>query len=166
MNTLKFIFTTIFLSIVWTVFTWSVHPQILITGILVSALIAVFTGDHLINDTGSLLNPKRWYYAFLYIPLFTKELLKANFDVAWRVLHPDMPSNPGIIKVKTNLKSDIALTALANSITLTPGTITLDMDEKKGEIIIHWMTVGTTDIDEAGDVIKGDFEEKLKEIFE
>jgi len=166
MNILKFIISTIFLSFVWIIFTWSIHPQILIAGILISALISTFTGDHLIKDLEKVVHPKRWIYALTYIPIFTKELIKANFDVAWRVIHPDMPSNPGIIKIKTDLKSDVALTVLANSITLTPGTITLDLDEEKGELMIHWMTVTTTDRDEAKDVIKGEFEEKLKVIFE
>ena len=98
--------------------------------------------------------------------LFIRELIKANFDVAWRVLHPDMPTNPGIVKIKTNLKSDLALTALSNSITLTPGTLTLDIDKKQGELMIHWMTMSTSDRDEAEDLIKREFEEKLKEIFE
>ena len=166
MKILKFVFTTLFLIIVWTVFTGSIHPQILITGILVSAVIAIFTNDYLIKDPEKIANPKRWLLALEYIPRFTVEVLRANFDVAWRVIHPDMPSNPGIIKIKTTLKSDIALTILANSITLTPGTITLDIDEKQGELMIHWMTVRTKDRDEAGDIIKGDFEEKLGEIFE
>jgi len=166
MNILKYIATTMFLTVVWIIFTWSLHSQILITGILISALIAVFTSDYLIKDPGKISNPKRWLFAITYVPLFIRELIKANFDVAWRVIHPDMPTNPGIIKIKTNLKSDVALTALANSITLTPGTLTLDIDKKQGELMIHWMTMTTTDRDEAKDLIKREFEEKLKEIFE
>ncbi|MEN4006990.1 MAG: Na+/H+ antiporter subunit E [Methanobacterium sp.] len=166
MNTSKFIFTTVFLTVVWIIFTWSLHPQILITGIFISALIAVFTSDYLIKDPGKILNPKRWLFAITYVMLFIRELIKANFDVAWRVLHPDMPTNPGIVKIKTNLKSDLALTALSNSITLTPGTLTLDIDKKQGELMIHWMTMSTSDRDEAEDLIKREFEEKLKEIFE
>ena len=76
-----------------------------------------------------------------YIPVFLWECLKANIDVAFRVLHPDLPIRPGTVAVKVNLRSDIGLTFLANSITLTPGTTTVDIDKEKGILYIHWIYV-------------------------
>ena len=56
-------------------------------------------------------------------------------------MHPDLPIRPGTVAVKVNLRSDIGLTFLANSITLTPGTTTVDIDKEKGILYIHWIYV-------------------------
>jgi multicomponent Na+:H+ antiporter subunit E len=89
----------------------------------------------------------------------------ANLDVAYRALHPKMPINPGIVKIKTNLKTDSAITALANSITLTPGTMTVDVTDD-GYLYIHWINVKSEDIEEATRIISQNFEWFIKKIFE
>lgn len=59
--------------------------------------------------------------------LFTRELVKSNLDVARRVVSPEVRINPGIVEIKTRLKHPTYRLVLANSITLTPGTLTVDM---------------------------------------
>jgi len=98
--------------------------------------------------------------------MFLWECLKANIDVMLRVLNPRLPINPGIVKIRTTLKSDTGLTFLANSITLTPGTFCIDIDAEKGMLYIHWIDVKTQDIDKATQEIAGKFENILKRIFE
>jgi multicomponent Na+:H+ antiporter subunit E len=98
--------------------------------------------------------------------LFIWECIKANIDVAYRVLHPSLPINPGIIKIKTNLKSDTALTFLANSITLTPGTMTVDIDGDNGILYIHWIDVKAKETEAATQTISERFEKVLAKIFE
>ena len=73
----------------------------------------------------------------LYIPWELWQIVLANFDVAYRVLHPKMPIDPRIIEFDTTLRSDFALTTLANSITLTPGTITIDVEPERGRFLVH-----------------------------
>jgi len=90
----------------------------------------------------------------------------ANVHVAYIVLHPSLPIKPGIVKIKTKLKNDSALTLLANSITLTPGTLTIDVNKNKGDLYIHWIDVTTTDSIEATNRIGGRFEKTLSEVFE
>ena len=68
-------------------------------------------------------------FVVIYIPVFIWKLILANLDVARRVLSIKIPVNPGILKVKTNIKSDVGKLALANSITLTPGTLSIDVDD-------------------------------------
>jgi len=68
--------------------------------------------------------------------------------------------------VKTNLKSDIALTFLANSITLTPGTMCMEIDKEKGMLYIHWINVGTKDVEGATRIIAQKFENIIRGIFE
>jgi multicomponent Na+:H+ antiporter subunit E len=93
-------------------------------------------------------------------------MIKANFDVAYRVVHPKLPIKPGIVKVKTKLKSDTGLTFLANSITLTPGTMSVDIDKENGYLYIHWINVKSTDIEKATEIIVSRFEKILEKIFE
>jgi len=109
------------------------------------------------------LNPKSIIYMVIYFFVFLWELLKANLDVASRVISPKLPINPGIVKVKTNLKSPLGRAALANSITLTPGTLTVEM---KGEYFyIHWIDVTSKDIEGATNSIVSNFEKYLEVIF-
>lgn len=77
-----------------------------------------------------------------------------------------MPINPGIVKVKTTLRSDTGLTFLANSITLTPGTLSVDVDQENGFLYVHWINVKDKDIDRATSLIVHRFERILKRIFE
>jgi multicomponent Na+:H+ antiporter subunit E len=66
-------------------------------------------------------------------------MAKANIDVAYRVISGKI--NPGIVKISPNLKSDLGITMLANSITLTPGTLSVDIDEENNDLYIHWINV-------------------------
>jgi multicomponent Na+:H+ antiporter subunit E len=99
------------------------------------------------------------------VPVFLYYLVKANFDVMYRALHPQMPIKPGIVKIKTNLKTDSAITALANSITLTPGTLTVDVTDD-GYLYIHWINVAAEDVEQATKHISETFEWFIKRIFE
>jgi multicomponent Na+:H+ antiporter subunit E len=75
--------------------------------------------------------------AVLYVVLFLWELLTANVDVAYRVLHPRMPIEPDVVELPLRVQSDLAITTIANSITLTPGTLTMDYDDHRNVIYVH-----------------------------
>ncbi len=85
-------------------------------------------------------------------------------DVMLRVIHPDVPIRPGIVKVRTTLTSEMAKTFLANSITLTPGTLTIDIDGD--DFYVHWIYIPTDDPNERTREICGRFEGLLRRIFE
>jgi len=99
----------------------------------------------------------------VYILVFIRELLKANFDVARRVITPSLPINPGIIKFKSNLKSDYAKMVLANSITLTPGTLSIDIIDDT--FYVHWIDVKSTNPEQAYKDVAETFEKILLKIF-
>ena len=101
--------------LVWSLLVWPLDLQHAVVGMAVAALIAFLTGDMFTRRPHHFGHISRYFWFFYYIPMFLWECLKANIDVALRVLNPKMPINPGIIKVKTSLKSDTALTFLANS---------------------------------------------------
>jgi multicomponent Na+:H+ antiporter subunit E len=106
-----------------------------------------------------------WF--LIYIVVFLYECLKANLDVAYRVLHPDLPIRPGTIRVKMGLKSDTGITFLANSVTLTPGTTTVDVDKAKGCLYVHWLYVQDGhDASNASLPVVEKFEKILRRIFE
>lgn len=157
--------TFIISYVIYILLTWVPDIQELIAGFLVAAAIAFVFSKVIAFTPKKFLSIKRYLYFFYYIPVFLYYMVKANIDVAYRVLHPKMPINPGIVKVKTNLKSDAAITALANSITLTPGTLSVDVTDD-GYMYIHWIDVKTKETEKATELIVKKFEKILKEVFE
>jgi len=148
----------------WLIFTFSLRTDHLVAGVLVSLLVTLVFGKYFVGHVGKFLQPKRYAWALLYLVFFLWEVIKANFDVAYRVLHPAMPIKPGIVKVKLHLQNDLARAMLANSITMTPGTITVDII---GDYIyIHWINVYTDDVEEYSRHICGKFEKFISKIFE
>ncbi|WP_231183756.1 Na+/H+ antiporter subunit E [Haladaptatus sp. DYF46] len=91
-------------------------------------------------------------YAGLYLIVFIKDLIMANLDVAHRVLLPSMPIEPGVVVVPLRVRTDGAITTIANSITLTPGTITMDYDEETNALYVH--SIDATDVDDIVDPIR------------
>jgi len=152
--------------LVWMGLTWPPDWQHAFIGAFVAGFVAYMTGDMFVKRPHMFKSPKRYFWFFYYIPIFIWECFKANIDVAYRVGHPDMPINPGIVKVKTILRSDTGLTFLANSITLTPGTLSVDVDQENGFLYVHWINVKDKDIERATSLIVHRFERILKRIFE
>ncbi len=152
--------------LIWALLTWPLDLQHFIVGLMVAAFVTFITGDLFSNRPHHFGHITRYFWFCCYVPVFLWECLKANIDVALRVLNPRLPINPGIVKIKTTLKSDTGLTFLANSITLTPGTLCVDIDAEKGILYIHWIDVKTQDADKATELIAANFEKILKKIFE
>jgi len=141
--------------------------QQLVLGLFASIFVVFLTADLFIKSPAILRHPIRcWYFVAYYLPTFIWEMTKANIDVAYRILHPALPINPGIVKVKTNLKSDTAVTLLANSITLTPGTLSVDINDDEGYLYVHWIDVRSKDVEAATKDIVERFEKILQRIFE
>lgn len=137
---------------VWTLLTWPPEAGDIISGVLVSLVVCVMTIDTLketygrgytpaIKREGALANMLRPFWFVCYAAVFVWECLKANIDVAFRVVHPDIPIRPGTVKVKTSLRSDIGLTFLANSVTLTPGNTSVDIDKDGGYLYVHMLRI-------------------------
>ena len=152
--------------IVWMLLCWPFDWQHFIIGIFAASLVAFLTGDMFVRRPHVFKNLKRYLWFAYYIPIFLWECLKANIDVAYRVGHPDIPIHPGIVKVKTGLKSETGLTFLANSITLTPGTLSVDVDKENGYLYVHWIEVRDKDLEKATEIIAERFERILRRIFE
>jgi multicomponent Na+:H+ antiporter subunit E len=153
--------------VLWGLINWVPDWQHMAAGAVISALVSYLSGDLFLKTLGKVYEVKRYvHFFFSYIPLFAWEMIKANIDVAYRVIHPGLPINPGIVKVKTSLKTEAALTFLANTITLTSGTLTVDIDPDNGILYVHWIDVRTKNIDEATKIIVERFEKVLKHVFD
>lgn len=117
---------------------WSLE-EILI-GIILSLIVGFLGRTIFVKNDFRMANPVRWILFIAYIigPFFVS-MAKANIDVAYRVITGRI--NPGIVKISPNLKTDLGITMLANSITLTPGTLSVDIDEDSNDLYIHWINV-------------------------
>ena len=85
-----------------------------------------------------------------YVPWLLWAIVKANIDVAGRILSPALPISPRLIEVSAGQESDLGRVIYANSITLTPGTVSVEMDD--GKILVHALTKDAADDVESGDM--------------
>jgi len=151
----------------WCLLNWVPDWQHLVVGILVGAFVSYIIGDLFINRPGTFKQFHRYAnFFFRFLPLFIWSMVKASLGVAVRVLKPGLPIKPGIVKVKTKLTSDTAVTFLANTITLTGGTMTVDVDRANGILYVHWIDVESQDCEEATRRIVEKFEGIIGKIFE
>jgi multicomponent Na+:H+ antiporter subunit E len=120
----------------WIILSESKDLQTIIIGIFICGSIAWmnarFSGEYRSKHKVFIHKIK---YAIIYVFVLLKEIVIANLQVAKKVLSPSMDISPTVVSIKTKLKSDFYKTILANSITLTPGTITVSME--KDILTIH-----------------------------
>jgi multicomponent Na+:H+ antiporter subunit E len=160
--------------VLWLLLTWPFGSitdglildwQVIWAGVAASVVVSVLFYEVLPVEYKFFFSPVRIFWLIIYIPVFFYYMIMANFDVLYRALHPQLPIKPGIVKIKTNLKTVSARVALANSITLTPGTMTVDLTDD-GTLYIHWINVKSTDTEKATEYIAKPFEYFLSRIFE
>ncbi len=162
---LTFAMLVVLLWLTWLVLTGSTDPQELAVGAGAALLVAALRGVEPCKIGGArFLQPRRLLYAAAYIPYMVYAIVRANLDVARRVVDPRLPIRPGIVKVRTRLRNPMARMVLANSITLTPGTLTVDIQDE--DLFIHWVDVETGDVEQATRDIAAGFERFLEVIFE
>lgn len=122
----SFLITFILMFMTWVVLSGNFSPLLISLGLISSLLVAWFFHDLLFPSI--TVGHIRIFIKFsLYLPWLVLEIIKANFHLLYLVFHPRMNQmiDPHIVTFKTDLESDLAITTLANSITLTPGTITV-----------------------------------------
>lgn len=155
------IFLFFLLLAFWLLLAGSLGTEELLAGVLVALVVTLISRPHLAIFNGLRLTPAAILPFFAYLTLFTMALIRANIDVARRVLSPSLPLRPALVEVRTGLQSPLGRLILANSITLTPGTLTVDV---RGErLLIHWIDAPLgIDIEGATREITSSFEKHLK----
>ncbi len=161
---MKYVTVFILSLVFWLLITFRFTLPDIIVGSAASLICALIFGRFFISNVHKLLQPRRYLWFLIYLAVFIWECIKANFDVAYRVLHPAMPIRPGIVKVRMELKSELARTLLANSITMTPGTISVDIIGD--DLFVHWIYVRSEDPETYTRYITGKFEKYIKNIIE
>ncbi len=145
----------------WILLTGTLALPELVAGILVALVAVLASGDRLALLAGVRLSPMAPFHLVHYLGYFLVQLALSNLDVARRVLSPGLPLNPGLVEVHTGLTSELGRMLLANSITLTPGTLTVDVVEDR--LLIHWIDCSPGgDTEAATRVIAAGFEHRIR----
>ena len=160
---LQFLNLWMTLLLIWVIANGTLAFDVLITGIVISAAIALAFASFARVYSVIRWSPKVILYYLMYLAVFLLELTRANLNVMRLVFSPHIDIEPGIVEIKTSLKSPIGRLALANSITLTPGTLVVDI--KGDSLFIHWINVSATDPVAATEEISARFEKYLKVVY-
>ena len=147
--------------LVWLALAGALDGQEALAGLFVAALIPLLAWRQL--ALFDALRPGLWlpWHLLRYLAVFLLTLVRANLDMARRVLSPRLPINPDTVEVRTALTSDLGRLLLANSITLTPGTLTVDVEADR--LRVHWIDVSPgADIDSATRAIAERLERPLR----
>jgi multicomponent Na+:H+ antiporter subunit E len=151
--------STAILMATWIALTSSTEISELLLGAVVSYTIAHLTADSIPSCPGRTVSVAG---IFRYMAVLMKNLVKSNIEITRRILRPKIEINPGIVAIDTKLKCDIEKLILANSITLTPGTLTLDIS---GETLyVHTIDIGDGDRERLAREIKEEFEKAIGEM--
>jgi len=157
------ILVTLWLLILYIVYTGSCTPYDVATGLIVSAAVGIPASRMLVSDERKLLDARRYIHLFYYaLKYMTIIEFKAHMDVVKRVFN--MRINPGIVKIPVYAKSRYGRLLIAVSITNTPGTVVVD--ERDGWFYINWIDVSSVKPEEARQAISAEFEDYAFKIFE
>lgn len=136
----KWLASGIVLTVLW-LFVRGATSETLLQELIIGLGIGFFTAYGLRNMFHGSIDLNHWIAVtpeiIQYVGSFLKELIVANFDVAKRIMNPKNNIDPDVIEFNLRLKNPTAITFLSNSITLTPGTLTMDYDEKRNSLYIH-----------------------------
>jgi multicomponent Na+:H+ antiporter subunit E len=156
---MHFIYTFIIMFGFWLLLSGKFDLFHLTLGVISSLLVAWMSSDLLFLDRTRKGRLSEVWRFILYIPWVFKEILLSTLHVTWLALHPEMKKKiaPRMVTFKTKLKSDAARVILANSITLTPGTITVRIEEDV--FIVHALS------DKVARGLPGEMEERIARIF-
>lgn len=153
------------LFVFWLILSGQYQLKYIISGIVTAALVTLLTYNLVFsvfqNDQRKGITSFTFsqVWAFLaYLPWLLAKIVVANLQIAYLVLHPRMPIDPALLRFRTRLQKNLAQVIVANSITLTPGTITIRL--KDGEYIVHALVPSS-----ASDVLESKLQNKVGKIF-
>jgi multisubunit Na+/H+ antiporter MnhE subunit len=89
---------------------------------------------------------KKIYFTLEFIVFYLIKLVEANFYIAWDILTPKMHTKPAFMEVPVTLKSDLGLLLFSNLLSMTPGTLSMDISEDKKTVWVHVLYYSTDDI--------------------
>lgn len=156
MNTLLW---NLLLALVWVAMNGELSATNLVVGFALGFLV-LFFARHVVGSPSYVM--KAWQVASLFL-FFVWEMFKANLRVAFDVLTPRHRMRPGLLAVPLDARTDAEITLLANLISLTPGTLSLDVSKDRRVLYIHMMYIDE-DLDTERNKIKRGFERRVLEV--
>jgi len=158
-----FVALWVLLTMVWLALTLSFDIQSVAAGATISAVLAYVFARRLAIWRTIRAGPSRVYHFLLYTGAFFRELVRANLAVMRYVYAPRIRIQPGVVRAKTRLESPVGRLALANSVTLTPGSLALDFDGD--DLVVHCLDLTGADPEQvAADAIRP-VEAHLEKVF-
>ena len=151
---------SLLLTGIWVLLVNSIHPGQIVLGLLLGWVIPLLT-THFWQEEVRIFKP---FHLLRFVGIILIDIIQANFTVARLILRDPSRLRPAFVSVPLILRSDLAISFLANVITLTPGTVSARLSPDRGHLIVHALNV--TDAEELVDTIKSRYEKPLKEIFE
>jgi multicomponent Na+:H+ antiporter subunit E len=155
---MKLITWGVFLTLIWASLAGGFWPGTVLMGLVVALLVL-----SLARMPGSPRQRANILAAARLLPYFLWELLLSNFRVARDVITPRLRMRPGIVAIPLDLTSDAEITWLANLVTLTPGTISIDVSHDRRVLYIHAMDID--DAEQLRQAIKSGFERRVMEVW-
>jgi multicomponent Na+:H+ antiporter subunit E len=154
---MKHFFTHLFLTMIWIALTMKLTLDNFIFGFIVSFFVLWF-----VQRNNSELRYFKILPRFLdFTLLFVKEIIVGSLKIGYDIVTPRHYMNPGIIAVPLDAKTDLEITLLANSITLTPGTTSLAVSDDKTVLYVYCVYIDKEDKQKSIDGIKNGLEKKL-----
>ena len=154
---MSFLLTAIIMFGFWILLSGEFHFVLILSGIISSLLVSYWSHDLLIGNVDIKLGAVRIVRFIKYLPWLLWQIVLANIDLVYLTLHPKLPIAPRIISIKNEYKTDIGKVTFANSITLTPGTVTIEVN--KNEFIVHAISK-----ESAESLITGKMQARIKKI--
>ncbi|MEJ2110930.1 MAG: Na+/H+ antiporter subunit E [Acidobacteriota bacterium] len=155
---MKLFYWNIILALTWSLAGGDLSPSRLAIGFLLGYLVLWIARPAFDESAYFRRIPK----TIGFILFFIRQLILANLQVAYEVLTPRYRMRPGIVAVPLDAKTDLEITLLANLITLTPGTLSLDVSEDRNTLYVHAMFM--EDAEAFRNNIKNGFERRLLEV--
>jgi multicomponent Na+:H+ antiporter subunit E len=149
----------ILLALAWVALTGQFTAGNLAIGFILGYLVLMLTRW----DKDRPVYFRKFWLVIRFAAFFLYELLLANLRMAYMVLKPRYDMRPGVVAVPLDLTTDLQITLLANLLTLTPGTLALDVADDRSELFVH--TAHVEDVEAFRAEVKNGFERRIKELF-
>lgn len=133
-----FMLLSFLLLLFWLLLSASFDWQHILAGIVIALLLTAFWGEIIFTGARTRFNLRQVFGLAAYLASLGVEVVKANFYVAYLVLHPRLPISPGFVTYRLDLEKDLTKALFLNSITLTPGTITVEYEGDR--LVVHCFT--------------------------
>lgn len=154
---MSFILTALIMFVFWILLSGEFSLVLILSGIISSLLVSYWSHDLLIEKTDIKAGTKRIIRFIKYLPWLMWQIILSNIDLVYLTLHPRMPISPRKIRFKNECKTAMGIVVLANSITLTPGTVTIEVN--RDEFIVHAITK-----EAAEGLLSGKMQARVREI--